>query len=94
MKPVIEIVPYNALPCEAEVFTIRGVKADKSDFGSNIDTDPFNAEDYACGYNEFEAFTSVPEGVLVKYNITEAEFRKIQEELSEKFCVGSCGWCI
>ena len=35
MELVIE--PFNALPCELEVFTINGKKANSYDFGSTVD---------------------------------------------------------
>ena len=35
MELVIE--PFDALPCELEVFTINGKKANSYDFGSTVD---------------------------------------------------------
>ena len=32
--------------------------------------------------------------VLDKYNITDKEYYNICNELEDKLCVGSCGWCI
>ena len=32
--------------------------------------------------------------VLDKYNITEKEYDTICDELEDKLCVGSCGWCV
>ena len=93
MKTIIEIVPFHAFPCEAEKFTIKGIAADKSDFGSNIDCDRENADDYACGCNEFVAIKPTKK-VLDKYNITPEEYYNITHELESKFYVGSCGWCV
>ena len=38
----INIVPYEALPCEAKTFEVNGVAGDKSDFGSNGDAGSFD----------------------------------------------------
>lgn len=94
MNRVIEIVPYRGLPCEAERFTVNGVDADKSDFGHNTDFHPEDAEDYACGSNQFEPLDAIPDGVLRKYRITEKDYRWIQTKLEAQFYVGSCGWCV
>lgn len=94
MNQVIEIVPYGGLPCEAEKFTVNGVDADKSDFGHNTDFHPEDAEDYACGSNQFVPFESVLPEVLSKYRITEKDYRWIQTKLEGQFYIGSCGWCI
>ena len=92
----IEVViePYGALPCEAAVFKIGKIEADKSDFGYNTDFHPEDAEDYACGSNRFEPHDTIPDGVLEKYNLTEAEYRELQSELESQFYVGGCGWCV
>lgn len=97
----IKIVPYGALPCEAAEFEIDGKPADKSDFGRNTDVGSFDYEygefddeNWACADNQFDAHADIPEGVLQKYGIDEARYREIQAELSEKFNVGGCGWCV
>lgn len=94
MSKVIEIVPYRGLPCEAEKFTVGGIEADKSDFGHNTDFHPEDAEDYACGSNQFEPLDTVPDGVLSKYHISEDEYRAVQRQLESTFYIGSCGWCV
>lgn len=94
MSKVIEIVPYDSLPCAAATFTIGGVTADKDDFGEQCDVHPEDAEDYACGSNQFTPYANVRLEVLEKYNITEAEYRALQAELESKFYVGGCGWCV
>jgi hypothetical protein len=43
----IVVVPYHALPCSCETFTINGERADKDDFGSTEDMSPESAEQYA-----------------------------------------------
>jgi hypothetical protein len=95
MNKVIEIVSFRALPCEASTFTIGGVDADKSDFGDQLDRDQYSEtrEEYCCSSNQFIPHESIPKGVLRKYNIDKAEYRKIQDKLSAKFYIGSCGWC-
>lgn len=46
MELIIE--PYNALPCELDIFTINGKSADSSDFGEVYDHDKESAETYGC----------------------------------------------
>ena len=91
MELIIE--PYNALPCELDIFTINGKSADSSDFGEVYDHNKGSAETYGCGDMRFEPQSPTKE-VLAKYNITEEEYNKICDELEDKLCVGRCGWCI
>ena len=102
MKKVIpiKVVPYRALPCEASEFTIKGMVADKDDFGYNTDCGSFDYEygdyadeNWACADNQFVRIDCTPE-VLEKYNITEQEFLVIQDELADEFSIGCCGWCV
>lgn len=97
----INIVPYEALPCEATTFEVNGVAGDKSDFGSNGDAGSFDYEygeyddeNWACADNQFSPYMDIPDGVLAKYNITETEYRDIQTKCTELFAVGGCGWCV
>ena len=97
----INIVPYEALPCEAQTFEVNGVAGDKSDFGSNGDAGSFgyeygeyDDENWACADNQFSPYMDIPDGVLAKYNITETEYRDIQTKCTELFAVGGCGWCV
>ena len=97
----INIVPYGALPCEAQTCEVNGVAGDKSDFGYNNDEGSFDYEygewadeNWACADNRFIPHTDIPEGVLTKYGITEAEYRDIQYKCAEMFAVGNCGWCV
>ena len=32
--------------------------------------------------------------ILDKYNITEEEYNDICQELTNKLCIGCCGWCV
>jgi hypothetical protein len=97
----INIVPYGALPCEAKTFEVNGVQGDKSDFGDNGDVGsfdyeygPLDDENWACADNQFTPHADIPEGVLTKYSITEAEYRDIQDKCAHLFAVGNCGWCV
>ena len=76
MELVIE--PYDALPCELEIFTINGKKASSIDFCSNMHFEP-------------EPPTEI---VLRKYSITKEEYYSICDELENKLHVGRCGWCV
>ena len=89
MELIVE--PYGALPCELETFTINGKAADSSDFGDTFDHN--EKRHYGCGDMRFEPQSPTKE-VLAKYNITEEEYNKICDELEDKLCVGSCGWCV
>jgi hypothetical protein len=97
----INIVPYGALPCEAKTFEVNGVEGYKEDFGDNGDVGSFDyeygefaEENWACADNQFSPHADIPEGVLAKYSITEAEYRDIQDKCTELFAVGGCGWCV
>ena len=97
----INIVPYGALPCEAQTFEVNGVRGDKSDFGDNRDVGefdheygPLDDENWACADNQFTPHTDIPDGVLAKYSITETEYREVQAECAKLFAVGGCGWCV
>ena len=97
-----EIKPYYALPCELEVFTINGIKADKNDFGTSGDNpDPWDDSDYGddietwgCKNYIFIPNTKPQEGVLERYGITFEEWKEICDQLECKLHVGTCGWCI
>ena len=97
-----KIKPYQALPCELEVFTINGIKADKEDFGTSGDyPDPWDDSDYGedierwgCKNYIFEKAHTINPKVLRKYNIDEDEWDEIATELECKLHVGDCGWCV
>jgi len=89
----VVIIPYDALPCACEKFTINGIDADVSDFGYTVDMDSENAEEYACGDRQF--VPQMPtDKVLEKYGINLKEYAEICEKLGSALAVGSCGWCI
>jgi hypothetical protein len=97
----INIVPYGALPCEAQTFEVNGIPGHKWDFGDNGDVGEFDYEygpladeNWSCADNQFTPHTDIPEGVLAKYGITEAEYRDIQAKCAELFAVGGCGYCV
>lgn len=83
--------PYHAL-CALQQFTINGIQAYESDFGSGSDEDPGEAEEYSCGDRRWRGRASTPE-VLAKYGITQEEYDFICERLSSELSFGSCGWC-
>lgn len=90
MKLELEI--YGCL-CATKDFRINGISADSSDFGSQGDSDPDNAEPYGCGNMRFEGKPSTDE-VLKAYGISESEYKEIVELLEDKLSFGSCGWCV
>ena len=95
MELVIE--PFDASPCELEVFTINGKKAKSFDFGMTSDHKEDYDDDeiaaYGCCDRYFESEPPT-EKVLHKYNITEEEYYKICDELEDKLYVGHCEWCM
>jgi hypothetical protein len=89
----VVVIPYHALPCSCETFTINGMDADKDDFGSSCDMDPDNAEQYGCGNRIFIPQMPTDE-VLEKYSINLREYAEICAKLQDMLAVGTCGWCI
>lgn len=93
MKLDVVIIPFDSLPCSCEKFTINGMDADVSDFGSTVDMDEENAEEYGCGDRQF--VPQMPTNkVLNKYEIDVDEYAEICDKLQCALAVGSCGWCI
>jgi hypothetical protein len=92
----LKLKVYTAL-CAAKEFTINGVEAEASDFGSGEDTAPIVSDDpwdsYCCGNMEFISVDSTKE-VLDKYKITESEYDEVCDKLSSGLSFGSCGWCL
>lgn len=88
----LELDIFDAL-CATVRFTINGIEADPDDFGEKYDRSPDTAEDYGCGDMQFTpiAFT---EEVLSKYQITEAEYAFVAQQLQDGLSFGSCGWCV
>jgi hypothetical protein len=90
---VLIIEPYNSLPCSLETFTINGMDADESDFGSTVDMDSENAEQYGCGDRQFAPEMPTDE-VLEKYSINLKDYKEVCNGLQNALAVGNCGWCI
>lgn len=88
--PVVEIRPYDALPCVLEIFTINGKKAVAEDFGDKeVDGDCMECECECI----FKKHAHPKQEVLEKYNITPKMYDKICERLEEELQVSHCGWC-
>lgn len=79
--------------CELEPTMINGVWLQHEDFGDHEDIDHQHAEPYACANMQFIPFKEVKEETLKKYNITEEEYRQIQDKL-DCLSFGCCGWCV
>jgi hypothetical protein len=98
---IIQIEPYDALPCELKTFKINGVQADKNDFGFSDSGREFALSDededflaYGCPNNTFYRNETCETSVLEKYDITKEEWECICNELVCILDVGRCGWCI
>lgn len=87
----VEIKAFRAL-CEAEIFTINGIRADTSDFGWH-ESNGVLSEWGGCKNCEFKTYKPTDE-ILKKYKISLDEYYMICNELSEKLSFGECGWCI
>ena len=75
-------------PCK-----INNVNLDYNDFGEKYDIEPENAEEFGCGNMQFMPFVEIKQDILIKYNLTEDEYRKIQDKL-DCLSFGCCGWCV
>ena len=80
--------------CGLEKFSINGIQANYSDFGSKKDIDRSNAEPYGCGDMRFIPNLYPKTEVLKKYNITKDEYDLICMKLERELSFGHCGWCI
>ena len=78
--------------CELSTFEINNIKAVYDDFGNKYDHNSENAEDYCCGYMQFDGKDSTPE-ILAKYMINQSEYDEIVSLLNEKLSFGECGLC-
>ena len=85
------IKTYDCL-CELLPTKINGVSLDYTDFGEKCDIDEENTLPYCCADMQFIPYEEIKQETLSKYNITEQEYRQIQEKLN---CLsfGCCGWC-
>lgn len=82
------------LPCEADIFTINGMKAKISDFGDMEDVDWKKAEPFSCKCMKFVPNGLHNEDAEKKYGISSDEFRSVQRILEEKMYVGFCSMCV
>lgn len=89
---VCKIKAYKCL-CELSEFTINGIKADYSDFGTKEDRDRGNAEPYCCENMKFIPYNEPDPKVLEKYNITEDDWIIICYKIDKAISFGRCGWC-
>lgn len=93
------IKTYRALPCSLQSGEINSVWLDIDDFGETKDTHDLFIDDddlarWGCSNMHFIPSKEVNQEALKKYNITEEEFRIIQDKLECVLDVGTCGWCI
>lgn len=86
----IVIKTYGSLPCCLMEFTVNGIDADLDDFGEKNLFDG-SCMDSECGCEFIPKEPTV--GVLIKYRITEAEYKRVCEELSDELYVCDCGCC-
>ena len=93
---VVEVEPYYSFPCGLMIFTINGIDACKSEFGTTYDSQAWNAPDYGCGCSIFERDTNEKNRKMImkKYSLTPQEFDGICDVLEEILYVGRCGWCV
>ena len=80
--------------CYCPVFTVKGIKADDSDFGDKEDIDPY-CEDKpyrGCGNMTFTPKLATQK-VLDKYGISVDEYNEIASVLEDGLSFGYCGLC-
>ena len=78
--------------CWCPVFTIKGQKAEESDFGEGVDLDESNAPYKGCGNKHFEV--KLPsQKILDKYGINVDEYAEIAHVLEEGLSFGRCRYC-
>lgn len=93
-KEELESIRSMGSLCALELgIQINGVDLEWCDFGHKEDIAPYRAEPYGCGDMQFIPFDEVKQETLDKYNITESEYRQIQEKL-DCLSFGCCGWCV
>ncbi len=85
------IEAMNAL-CALMPTKINGINLDYNDFGEKYDIDSENAPMFCCANMQFIPYKEIKQETLDKYNITEQEYRQIQDKL-DCLSFGNCGWC-
>jgi hypothetical protein len=88
----LKLEVYYSL-CSTATFSINGVKASASDFGSSYDKAPKEGEKYGCGNRVFRKSNS-SQDILDKYSVTEQEYNQIADSLESKLSFGRCSWCV
>ena len=93
----IEAIPYGALPCNLQVFNIKGIFCVQEWF-IEMDSDPFpeECEGYDC-HNKHAVpldLEKVKSNIEGKIKLEDEEIKKVQEILMEVLNVGDCGWCV
>lgn len=89
----VVIKHYKDLPCELEVFTINGIKADRDDFGFLVGYCG-EYEDYSCSNRVFVINESKKEETMLKYRLTEVEYDMVCSELRSECYIDECNYCI
>jgi hypothetical protein len=80
--------------CYCPIFTVKGIKADDSDFGDKEDIDCHceDKPDHGCGNMTFTPKLATQK-VLDKYGITVDEYNEIASVLEDGLSFGYCGLC-
>ena len=93
----IIIIPYGALPCTLQEFTIDGVEHNAYDYVSmEGDSCPEDCDCYGCHNMHAESLEvgTVKENLSKRgFNFTDEQIVEIQSALVEALDVGDCGWC-
>ena len=92
-KSEVIIKPYHSLPCELEMFYIKGEQADEDVFGESRDFAPELAEPYGCGCYRFKADLAKAPQAMTNYGLTLEDFVEVCDMLEDALDVGECGWC-
>ena len=87
---------YGRHGCNISDLYINGIKTYDCCFGEGYDDSPATAPDYGCGNRKWRAYTfeyAKEIGTVDKLSITEDDFNKICDFLTEILSIGSCGYC-
>ena len=92
------VIPYDALPCKLNTFTVKNQPASTSDFGYSEDTGGTTGDEdidhWGCSNRQWFHDNGKRNAAMKTYGITSEEFDEICDILESVLCVGRCGWCI
>jgi hypothetical protein len=87
--PLYECKQYHALPCELELFKVKGKDAKQEEF---VICSSESDDNYGC--SSHTAHAKMPtEEILQKYNLSLKEYGTVATAVAVELTFGGCGWC-